>query len=125
LLTDLKLRCTCSMQSHVHVRLWFRCRLLRILLAYGRAVEACVREWSIAVGFKEYLASRRASFTAQGDFVRFIQSDPDFPEPESWEQLEEYLKKSPDPKARQHCTAAEAVWNSFQAKLGARDHTPK
>jgi hypothetical protein len=84
-----------------------------------------VREWSIAVRFKDYLAGRRASFTAQGDFVRFLQSDPDFPEPGSWEQLEEYLKKSPDPRARQHCTAAEAVWNSFQAKLAARDQIPK
>lgn len=70
--------------------------------------------------FMEYIASRRASFTAQGDFVRFALADPHFPDPESWEELESYLKNSNSPAARRHFVAAEGVWTSYQAKRSNR-----
>jgi hypothetical protein len=70
------------------------------------------------VRFKEYIAGRRASFTAQGDFVRFALADPDFPDVQSWTQLEEYLKGSSLPEARRHSAAAETVWNSYSKTAG-------
>ena len=68
--------------------------------------------------FLEYLATRRASFTAQGDFVRYALSDPCFPDAETWQQIEDYLSRSDNPhQVRLHRVAAEAVWDNFQAKL--------
>ncbi|MBV9549073.1 MAG: hypothetical protein JO256_05300 [Alphaproteobacteria bacterium] len=64
--------------------------------------------------FLEYIAARRASFTAQGDFIRFALSDVNFPDANSWAEINEYLKRSPDPRVRLLRVAAEVVWANYK-----------
>ena len=69
--------------------------------------------------FKEYLANRRASFTAQGRFVRFALSDPDFPDAKTLQDLNAYLQKLPAGAHRIHSIAAETVWGNYLSQRDA------
>jgi hypothetical protein len=73
-----------------------------------------VREADLIAGmisFRDYLVGRRQAFTAQGAFVQYAVKDGEFPDIESWPQLQSYLlQKGVSPPT---VIAAEAVWQSY------------
>lgn len=65
------------------------------------------------MSFKAYVLGRRITDTPAGDFVSDVRRDPHFPDPQTWSELERYLR------LRSVCddavlAAAKSVWNAYQ-----------
>jgi YozE SAM-like protein len=73
---------------------------------------------AMPTSFKEYLKSRRQSYTPQGDFVNDLQRDPDFPDPSTWAELKGYLVR----RGAKYgvAEAARSVWRQYLLKRGNR-----
>ena len=64
--------------------------------------------------FNEYLAKRRPSYDARGDFVRLALADSSMPDVNSWIELRQYLDARGTPQGL--IEAAQTLWGAFQGK---------
>ena len=64
--------------------------------------------------FNEYLAKRRPSYDARGDFVRLAIADKSMPDARSWIELRQYLEARETPQVL--IEAGETLWGAFQGK---------
>jgi hypothetical protein len=62
--------------------------------------------------FKAYLAHRRQAFTPQGRFVQAALADEEFPDPETWSELEAYLLRRQFDRLT--IIAARSTWESYK-----------
>ena len=65
--------------------------------------------------FKEYLATLRSTYDAQGDFVRLARVDADMPDVTAWSELETHLISRNASYAMQE--AARNVWDNYERAL--------
>ena len=65
--------------------------------------------------FKAYVEGRRWSDTVR-DFVDDAMQDPDLPDPESWEELESYIKRRNPDAPTDTLNAARHVWQLYDEK---------
>jgi hypothetical protein len=68
----------------------------------------------MSTSFKEYLKTRRRSYTTRGDFVVDAERDPNFPDPRRWAELKAYLvRRGAVPEVIQ---AARSVWRQYMLR---------
>jgi thiaminase len=66
--------------------------------------------------FRSYLAYRRITENAAGEFARQVKDDPEMDKIEDWPQLRAYIyRKAHADKIKETIAAAEPVWRSYRA----------
>ena len=67
----------------------------------------------IELSFKQYIAAQPVTDSMQGDFLRDAKGDAHFPDAQSWDELERYLKNN------RSCggaiKSAKLVWGGYKA----------
>lgn len=63
------------------------------------------------MSFRSYIAQQAVSDTPEGDFVADAKGDRDLPDPENWDQLEDYLRLRG--ASREGINAAKTVWGQY------------
>ena len=66
------------------------------------------------MSFKTYVLARRRTDNPLGDFIADVKSDPAFPDPRSWNDLQTYLVGRG--ACQEAIEAAQQVWHQFEAR---------